>query len=319
MFFKRAVQQIPLQILLVFFAGTLALLHIVFRGGEGVEAGLISGAFLRHRWMVVAVSFLLLAASSLFFQFFMRRVRIVENRKYYPLMLLPLFLSLFMQDVDAGALFFVMMLCGFFYPMLFSLYDRDSYRQNAGVVAGMMCGCMGLFYAPLLLLLLFYYGLLLAHRLANIRSLLLPLAGLGLWAAYCRLYCFFAEVPVERLAGRLLEQFGGMGFHLPPFGWLRVLAWSVLLLLYVVATYRMIRSLYTKNILIRKKCILLFFLSLFFILLLVLSPEGNPLPMCGFVVTLVMILCEEEAYLRSWFLMNLLLSCCWLLSIIMLL
>ena len=320
MFIKRAVQQIPLQVALVVFAGVLALLRLfVLAGDTPSPYGPLPQLYSRYSPLFAAFSLLLLAASALFLQVFMRQTRLTENRKYYPLMLLPLFVLLFAEASDWFALSLVLLLCGFFLPALFSVYAKESYRQNAGVVVGMLCGCMGMMYAPLLLLLLFYYGLLLAHRLANFRSLLLPLLGVGLWAGYAFFCCWLLNYPSDAIVRMWLSQLGGVGIHVPSAGWPMLAASAVLLLLYVVSTYRMIRSLYTKNILIRKKCILLFFLSLFFLLLHILTPEGNLLPFSGFVVTLVMILCEEEAFLRNRTFYNICFALCWALDIYLLL
>ncbi|MBO7625683.1 MAG: hypothetical protein J6S82_10350 [Bacteroidales bacterium] len=320
MFLKRAVQQIPLQVMMVVLAGLLALLRLFVLAGDTPSAfGPFPQLYSRFAPLMSAFSLLLLAASALFLQVFMRQTRLTENRKYYPLMLLPLFLLLFVEASDWFALCLVLLLCGFFLPALFSVYAKESYRQNAGVVVGMLCGCMGTMDAPLLLLLLFYYGMLFAHRLANFRSLLLPLAGVGLWAGYAFFGCRLLRFPVGRLMQMWLSQWGDIGFRAPSGDWPQLAASAVLTLLYVVSTYRMIRSLYTKNILIRKKCILLFFLSLFFLLLHLFSPAGNLLPLGGFMVILVMILCEEEAYLRNRLFCNLCLAFCWVVDIRLLL
>ena len=320
MFLKRAVQQIPLQVMFVVLAGLLALLRLFFLAGDTPSPFDPFPQFYgRYAPLLSAFSLLLLAASALFLQVFMRQTRLTENRKYYPLMLLPLVLLLFLDASDWWVLCLVLLLCGFFLPALFSVYAKESYRQNAGVVVGMLCGCMGMMDAPLLLLLLFYYGLLFAHRLANFRSLLLPLLGVALWAGYAFFFCWLLHFPSESLVRLWLSQWAGVGFRVSSAGWLQLAAYAVLLLMYVVATYRMIRSLYTKNILIRKKCILLFFLSIFFLLLHLLSPEGNLLPLGGFLVIWVMILCEEEAGLRNRIFYNICLAFCWVLDIILLL
>ena len=319
MFLKRAVQQIPLQVMLVVFTALLVLLRLFVCAGDTPSSGNpFPEGYSRYSVLFDALSVVLLAASACFLQIFMRQTRLTENRKYYPLMLLPLLLLLFLKSSDWFAFCLVLLLCGLFLPVLFSVYAKESYRQNAGVVVGMLCGCMGMMDAPLLLLLLFYYGLLFAHRLANFRSLLLPLTGVGLWVGYAFFGCWLLSFPIGRLVRMWLSQWVSIGFRAPSAGWPLLAAYAVLLLLYVVSTYRMIRSLYTKNILIRKKCILLFFLSLFFLLLHLLSPEGDLLPLSGFMVILVMILCEEEAYLRNRLFFNLCFVFCWVLDILLL-
>ena len=50
-----------------------------------------------------------------------------------------------------------------------------------------------------------------------------------------------------------------------------------------------------------------------------MTPEGNLLPFSGFVVTLVMILCEEEAFLRNRIFYNICFALCWALDIYLLL
>jgi hypothetical protein len=319
MFLKRAVQQIPLQVLLVFFAGVLVLVRFFLLASDiPASCDPFPQLYLRYTALFAALSVLLLSASAFFLQVFMRQTRMVENRKYYPLMLLPLFLALFLQSSDGIPLLFVLLLCGFFLPAIFSVYSRESYRQNAGLVVGMMCGCLGMFYAPMVLLLIFYYVLLLTHRLANFRSLLLPAVGLALWVGYGCIGGYLMAFPMGSLLPRWLGHWTGMGFRLPDVRWPQLVGLAVLLLLYVVTGYRMIRSLYTKNILVRKKCVLLFFLSLFFLLFSLLVPEGNLFPLCGFLVSLVMILCEEEASLRNRMFHNLCFFVIWAMNLIVL-
>ena len=123
MFIKRAVQQIPLQVALVVFAGVLALLRLfVLAGDTPSPYGPLPQLYSRYSPLFAAFSLLLLAASALFLQVFMRQTRLTENRKYYPLMLLPLFVLLFAEASDWFALSLVLLLCGFFLPALFSVY-----------------------------------------------------------------------------------------------------------------------------------------------------------------------------------------------------
>lgn len=316
MFLRRAVQQIPLQFMLVAAAALLAMLRLFLFADEGPSAcEPFMSAYGRNPVLFSMLSLLLLSASAVFLQVFMRYSRMVENSKYYPLMLLPLLLLLFMQASDWVAFCFVFLFCSFVCPALFSVYVRETYRQNAGLVFGMMCGCMSLVYAPLVLLILFYYVLLGTHRLLNFRSLLLPIVGLALFAVYCCFFCYLAEFPLHSLLRYQAGQWCGLRFRLPSSGSPLPSVWA-LFLLYVPVAYRIIGSLYTKNIIVRKKCVLLFFLSLFFLLLFLLTPYGNPVPLCGFAVVLLMMLCVEEAYLKRRLLYNLLFALCWVLDVL---
>lgn len=317
MFLRRAIQQLPLQYLLVFLAGLLALLRLFVFADEGPSAsGAFPEAYSRYSALLSCLSFLLVASSTVFLQVFMRQTRLVESRKYYPLMLLPLLLMLFLRASDWFTVCFLFLLCAFCLPMLFSVYAKETYRQNTGLLFGMLCGLFSLMYAPLAVLLAVYYVLLGKHRLFNLRALLLPVAGLGLWVFYEWFFCFLCQMSFGGLMQYRLDQFAALGFRVPHLSWQVFLSWAVLLLLYVVVTYRMLRTLYTKNILIREKSILLFFLSLLFLLLFLLTPYENPVPLCGFSVVLVMILCEEENFMKSRFFCNLLFAVCWFLNIL---
>ncbi len=318
MFLKRAVQQIHLQVFLIVAAALLAILRFFVFSDMSVTCPSLFPEPALPCLPLAGLSFLLLGVSVFFLHVFLRQRRLVENRKYYPLVLLPLFLSLFLRAGDWFALSFMVVFCGFFLPAVFSVYSKESYRQNAGVAVGMLCGCMGMFYAPLLLLLPFYYGLLFSQRLANFRSLLLPLAGLALWSLYVGVFCFLTDFHAVSIVRHLKSQWCCLSFRLPGVSRLVLLAWGLMLVLYVISTYRMIRTLYSKNILIRKKCVLLFFLSLFFLLLFLLSPYGNHIPLCGFAAILVAVLCEEESGLRNRFVYNVLFALCWILNLLML-
>lgn len=315
MFLKRAIQQLPIQHVLVFFAGLLSLLRLFVFPDEGPsESGLIQDIYPRFSVLLSCVSFLLMLASAALLQLFMLRMRLVESRKYYPMMLLPLLSLLFLRASDWFAICFLFLCCALCLPMLFSVYTKETYRQNTGLLFGMLCGLLGWMYAPLAVLLLFYYVLLGKHRLFNLRALLLPLAGLGLWVFYEWFACYLFQLPFRDILRQQGSQFADLGFRTPHLGWPMFLTWTVLLLLYVTVTFRMLSSLYAKNILIRKKSILLFFLSLFFLLLFLLTPYENPIPLCGFSCVLVMILCEEENFMKSNFFYNLLFALCWLLN-----
>ena len=317
MFLRRAIQQLPLQYVLVFLAGMLAMLRLFVFPDEGPSAsGAFPEAYTRYSALFACLSFLLTAASAVILQLFMRQTRLVENRKYYPLMLLPLLLLLFLRASDWFAFCFLFLLCAFCFPMLFSVYAKETYRQNTGLLFGLLCGLFSLMYAPLAVLLLFYYVLLGKHRLFNLRALLLPAVGFGLWVFYEWFFCYLFQMPFQGIMQQRLAHFSALGFRIPHLGWPEFMTWALLLLLYVVVTYRMLRSLYTKNILIREKSILLFFLSLFFLLLFLLTPYGNPIPLCGFSSVLVMILCEEENFMKSRFFYNLVFVLCWFLNIL---
>ena len=69
MFIKRAVQQIPLQVALVVFAGVLALLRLfVLAGDTPSPYGPLPQLYSRYSPLFAAFSLLLLAASALFLQ-----------------------------------------------------------------------------------------------------------------------------------------------------------------------------------------------------------------------------------------------------------
>lgn len=317
MFLKRAIQQLPLQYALVFLAGLLALLRLFVFPDEGPSAsGAFPEAYSHYSAWFATLSFLLMAVSMVFLQLFLRTTRLVENRKYYPAMLLPLLLLLFLRASDWFTFCFLFLLCAFCVPMLFSVYAKETYRQNTGLLFGMLCGLFSLMYAPLAVLLFFYYILLGKQRLFNLRVVLLPAIGFGLWVFYEWFFCFLFQLPFQAIFQQKWAQFAALGFRVPHLNWQVFLTWALLLLLYMVVTYRMLRSLYTKNILIREKSILLFFLSLIFLLLFLLTPYENPIPLCGFSTVLVMILCEEENFMKSRFFYNLLFGLCWLLNVL---
>ena len=52
------------------------------------------------------------------------------------------------------------------------------------------------------------------------------------------------------------------------------------------------------------------------LLLFLLTPYANPVPLCGFAVVLLMMLCVEEAYLKRRLLYNLLFALCWVLDVL---
>ncbi|MBO4281839.1 MAG: hypothetical protein J5873_01415 [Bacteroidales bacterium] len=318
MFLKRAVQEIPLQIVLVALSGLLAFLRLwVFADAGPSVSGAFPEAYAHHPAVFAMLSLLLLLSSSAFLLRMAQHAYLVEHRKFYPAMLLPLFLSLFVRASDWFPLAVLALLCLCLYPLLFAFYSKG-YRQNNGLVFGLLCALASMMYLPMALLLLFYYVMLLAHRMVNWRSLLLPVTGAGVFWLYAWLFFLCFPGTGEVCADYLSRQWQHLGFHMPQLSWRVFLPLAACLLLYVVSTYRMIRFLYVKNIAIRRKSLLLFYLSLYFLLLFLLTPLENPVPLCGFLSVLALILCEEEAFLKRRFFYNALFLCCWALNVIFL-
>lgn len=315
MFLKRAVQLIPLQIVLVVLSGVLAIVRLwVFPDAGPSASGAFPDAYTKSPDMFAMLSLLLLLVSAALLLNLSHRTHLVEHRKYYPAMLLPLLLSLFVQASDWFALAVLALLCLCLYPLLFSFYSKE-YRQNNGLVFGFLCGVAALMHFSLALLLLFYYVMLLTHRMVNWRSLLLPVVGLGVCLLYAWVFFQFFPAAGEGCAAYFSSQWQSFGFQLPHVSWRVFFPLLVLLLLYVVSTFRMIRFMYAKNIAIRKKSLLLFYLSLYFLLLFLLTPWEDPVPLCGFVSVLVLILCEEEVFLKSHVFYNALFLVCWALNL----
>ena len=300
MFFKKPLQQLPLQYLLLFLLLGLSLWQILSKSGVTLLDG---------------VCFLLLIGSAVALLLTMWNFQISERRKYYPAMLLPLLLQCFLTTAAWQAYATLFLLCACYYPLLFSVYTK-SYRLNFGILSGMLCGLLGYLHAPMLLLLLFFYATLVNQRLVSLRSLLQPLVGLLVFVLYVCACCFLFSIPFQTVTDRLLGQVKAISFVPLGQSWTVLTAAGAMLLLYMVSTYRMIRTLYTKNILLRKKCVLLFFLSLFFLLLTLFSPAENLIPLFALGSTVVMIVCEEEVFSKRHLFENAVLAVFWLTALL---
>ncbi len=296
MFLKKPIQQLPLQYAMLFALLVLSVVKFFFLDPVDVLSG---------------VSFLLLVFSAAFLQLVMWRSKLSELRRYYPAMLLLLLLLPFVEVSDWKPLLCVFLLVAFYCPILLSIYGKD-YRVNSGVFFGMVCGLLSSLYFPAILLFPLVFVLLANHRLLTFRSLLLPLVGFGLFVCYLWTGCFLFGYSFEEVVSAIVRI--PVGFEWGGWHMWQVLALGSMLLLYVCSVSHMLRSLYSRNILLRKKCGLLFFLSLCFLLMTVFT-SPSPTPLYAFAAILCMLLSEEEAYLKKYVFYNLMFAVLWVAGI----
>ena len=299
MFFKRPLQQIPLQYLLLFVLAGLSLWHFLKVPGVG---------------LCQALEFLGFLAAAVLLLWSVWRFGLAEMRRYYPAMLILLLPQACLSAASWQAFAALLLLCAL-YPILFSMYTK-AYRPNSGLSCGLLCGLLGLLYAPFAVLILFVYVMLVVRRLVSLRSLLQPFAGMLLVAVYLWSFCFVFDIPFMQFVDSAKAPWHALSMQPLDKPLLPLLSTVISFLLYVVVAYRMLRALYTKNILLRRKCVLLFFLSLFFLLLTLLAPADQTVPLFAFWSVLVMVLCEEEGFMKNRFIYNLMFAFLWGIAIV---
>lgn len=300
MFFKKPLQNITMQYILLFLLAGLSLWHFLSDSNAGLRTGFC---------------FLMFICSAVLLLLMVWHQKLAETRKFYPAILMLLLPQTLLADATWQVFLVLFLLCGLYYTFLFSVFAKN-FSPNSEIIFGIICGMLGYLYAPLVLLLLFIYALLASRRLITLRTFLLPLVGLALFVFYEVSFCYLFDVPMSHITDRIQSQLESVTFASVSRPLLPQIACGVSTLLYVVAVYFMIRNLYKKNILLRKKCVLLFFLSLFFLLLILFTPSDNYIPLFAFWSVLVLILCEEETFVKNNFFYNIMFLILWIIGII---
>ena len=300
MFFKKPLQNITLQYILLFLLTGLSLWHFLSVPDAGVWTG---------------VCLLVYLGSAVLLLMTVWHHKLAELRKYYPAILMLLLPQTVLASTGWQDLFVLFLLCAFYYSFLFSIYTK-AYEPNSGISFGLLCGLLGYLYAPFVLLLLFIYALLISRRLVSVRTLLMPVVGLLIFVLYVCSFYYLFDYPLDDLVGRTQLQLKSMVFSPLNFPLIPLISCAVSLLLYIVVAYRMIRYLYKKNILLRKKCVILLFLSLYFWVLALFAPDSNHMPLLAFWSVLVMMLCEEEGFMKNRLFYNLMFFVLWVLGVV---
>ena len=223
------------------------------------------------------------------------------------------------DSVAAAGLFVRRLLAGFCRTFAALRFISDTFLhvyQGLSSQFRFVMRLLGLLYAPFSVLILFVYVMLVVRRLVSLRSLLQPLAGMLLVAVYLWSFCFVFDIPFLQFVEPAKAQWHALSMQPLDKPLLPLLSTAISFLLYVVVAYRMLRTLYNKNILLRRKCVLLFFLSLFFLLLTLLAPADQPVPLFAFWSVLVMVLCEEEGFMKNRFFYNLMFAFLWGIAIV---
>ena len=251
----------------------------------------------------IIILFLLLF-NSIALYFLLKKHKLIELHNYTVSTFYLIFCLYFLSSSFLIPLFLNSLIILFLFPLLLTISEQN-YKPEQGIVFGLFCGIISLFYAPFILFFLFAFIILQLNGMYYWKNYIMPIVGLII----CYIY-FFSILYLIDFKGFTsffsfyLNQFKLIDFSIISFSYIEFIIFGCILLFYFLFSFSLLYKSPNMNILIRKKYYCLLISSLLGILLNIFFIENQFLGSIVFVSILSLIGGIVEQFIKYRFIYN---------------
>lgn len=227
--------------------------------------------FLSNQLILIILSFFLLMFQAIYLNQVLIRHSLIPRNTFIGALVYIVLMSYSNQLLH----FYPFIIASFFVIAIMDIMlkiDENEEGSNFIFKAGFLTGLASLFYFPSIILLIFIWSGLLAHRIPHWRHWILPIV--GIFTPYLFLFTiyFWYDTSIENL-NYYLSYFSEIKLFIStPDNIVKIIS-ALLIFLIILSILRVMRRLSGKRIMIRKKITIIFFLFLSSILVLFLDND----------------------------------------------
>jgi hypothetical protein len=253
----------------------------------------------------IIILFLLLF-NSIALYFLLKKHKLIELHNYTVSTFYLIFCLYFLSSSFLIPLFLNSLIILFLFPLLLTISEQN-YKPEQGIVFGLFCGIISLFYAPFILFFLFAFIILQLNGMYYWKNYIMPIIGLIICYIYFFSLLYFIDfIDFSSFFSFYANQFHLVDFTAISFSYITLIIFGCILLFYFLFSFSLLYKSPNMNILIRKKYYCLLISSLLGILLNLIFVENQLLGSIVFVSILSLLGGIAEQFIRYRFLYNIL-------------
>lgn len=195
----------------------------------------------------------LLLLNSISLYFLLKKHKLIDFHNYYVSIFYLIFCFYFLRVSFIFPLFINFLIIIFILPSLLTINEK-SYQPEHGIVFGIFCGIISLFYAPFILFFIFAFVIFQLNGLYFWKNYIMPLIGLLILYIYFFSFLYFFDFNnYSSLFSFYINQFRISVFNNISFNYLQYIIYGCFLLLFLLFSYTLLSKSSNMNIITRKK------------------------------------------------------------------
>lgn len=251
----------------------------------------------------IIILFLLLF-NSIALYYLLKKHKLIELHNYTVCTFYLIFCLYFLSSSFLIPLFLNSLIILFIFPLLLTISEQNN-KPEQGIVFGLYCGIISLFYAPFILFFLFAFIILQLNGMYYWKNYIMPVIGLIIWYIYFFSFLYFIDFKnFSAFFSFYANQFKFIDFTTVSFSYMEIIIIGCILLFYLLFSFSLLYKSPNMNILIRKKYYCLLISSLLGFLLYLIFIENQFLGSIVFVSILSLLGGIAEQFIRYRFIYN---------------
>lgn len=206
----------------------------------------------------IIILFLLLFNSFALY-YLLKKHKLIELHNYTVCTFYLIFSLYFLSSSFLIPLFLNALIILFLFPLFLTISEKNN-KPEQGIVFGLFCGIICLFYIPFILFFLFIFIILQLNGTYYWKNYIMPVIGLIIWYIYFFSFLYFIDFNnFSSFFPFYANQFKLIDFTTISFTYMEIIIFGCILLLYLMFSFSLLNKSTNMNILIRKKyyCLLI--------------------------------------------------------------